>query len=153
MFLRFHAFDFLSHKGLWLQRVFLAVQGGRPFALDKLLTVPSSTQLGLIAGNGSFPLLLLDAAVTQGAQAVVAAIQEETSPQIEQRLLGKLIKLSTALRSTALNCPSRITWVRALSFESHEPAKPSGMKADAKGVLKKGCVNNSNPPGRADFHL
>ncbi len=42
-------------------------------------------KLGLIAGNGSFPLLLLDAARAQGAQVVVAAIKEETSPLIEQR--------------------------------------------------------------------
>jgi UDP-2,3-diacylglucosamine hydrolase len=42
-------------------------------------------KLGLIAGNGSFPLLLLDAARAQGTQVVVAAIREETSPQIENR--------------------------------------------------------------------
>lgn len=40
-------------------------------------------KLGLIAGNGSFPFLLLDAARAQGAQVVVAAIKEETSPSIE----------------------------------------------------------------------
>lgn len=43
------------------------------------------TKLGLIAGNGTFPLLLLDAARAQGAEVVVAAIKEETSPLIEQR--------------------------------------------------------------------
>lgn len=42
-------------------------------------------KLGLIAGNGNFPLLLLDAARAQGAQVIVAAIKEETSPLIEQR--------------------------------------------------------------------
>jgi UDP-2,3-diacylglucosamine hydrolase len=42
-------------------------------------------KLGLIAGNGSFPLLLLDAARAQGTQVVVAAIREETSPLIESR--------------------------------------------------------------------
>ena len=42
-------------------------------------------KLGLIAGNGTFPLLLLDAARAQGAQVVVAAIKEETSPLIENR--------------------------------------------------------------------
>ena len=45
----------------------------------------SDQKLGLIAGNGSFPLLLLDAARAQGAQVIVAAIKEETSPLIEQR--------------------------------------------------------------------
>jgi DUF1009 family protein len=47
--------------------------------------VSQDQKLGLIAGNGSFPLLLLDAARAQGKQVVVAAIKEETSPLIEQR--------------------------------------------------------------------
>ena len=42
-------------------------------------------KLGLIAGNGSFPLLLLDAARARGAEVIVAAIKEETFPEIEQR--------------------------------------------------------------------
>jgi UDP-2,3-diacylglucosamine hydrolase len=63
--------------------------------------VAENKKLGLIAGNGSFPLLLLDAARAQGAQVVVAAIKEETSPLIENRgaaavhwlSLGELSKL------------------------------------------------------------
>jgi DUF1009 family protein len=47
--------------------------------------MPAPQKLGLIAGNGSFPLLLLDAARAQGAEVIVAAIKEETSPLIEQR--------------------------------------------------------------------
>jgi DUF1009 family protein len=42
-------------------------------------------RLGLIAGNGKFPFLVLDAARSRGMQVVVAAIKEETSPEIEQR--------------------------------------------------------------------
>jgi DUF1009 family protein len=45
----------------------------------------STPKLGLIAGNGRFPLLVLDAARTQGYEIVVAAIKEETSPEIESR--------------------------------------------------------------------
>ena len=40
-------------------------------------------KIGLIAGNGRLPLLVLDAARAQGAEVVVAAIKEETSPDIE----------------------------------------------------------------------
>jgi UDP-2,3-diacylglucosamine hydrolase len=47
--------------------------------------VTENKKLGLIAGNGNFPLLLLDAARAQGAQVVVAAIREETSHLIENR--------------------------------------------------------------------
>src|SRR5438045_4884797 len=39
---------------------------------------------GLIAGNGNFPLLVLDAARAQGFDVIVAAIKEETSPEIEK---------------------------------------------------------------------
>jgi hypothetical protein len=42
-------------------------------------------KLGLIAGNGRFPFLLLDAARGHGLQVVVAAIKEETDPEIDAR--------------------------------------------------------------------
>ena len=42
-------------------------------------------KLGLIAGNGRFPFLILDAARAQGLPVVVAAIREETDPEIEER--------------------------------------------------------------------
>jgi DUF1009 family protein len=42
-------------------------------------------KLGLIAGNGRFPFLLLDAARAHGTEVVVAAIKEETDPEIDAR--------------------------------------------------------------------
>jgi UDP-2,3-diacylglucosamine hydrolase len=61
----------------------------------------SKQRLGLIAGNGTFPFLVLDAARAQGFDVVVAAIKEEASPEIEKRgaaavhwlSLGELSKL------------------------------------------------------------
>ena len=58
-------------------------------------------KLGLIAGNGKFPFLVLDAARAQGYEVVVAAIKEEAFPEIESRgaaavhwlSLGELSKL------------------------------------------------------------
>jgi len=57
-------------------------------------------KLGLIAGNGRFPFLVLDAAQAQGFDVVVAAIKEETFPDLESRgsvvhwlSLGELSKL------------------------------------------------------------
>jgi DUF1009 family protein len=62
--------------------------------------VTSHPKLGLIAGNGRFPFLVLDAARAQGYEVVVAAIKEETSLEIESRgapvhwlSLGELSKL------------------------------------------------------------
>jgi UDP-2,3-diacylglucosamine hydrolase len=59
------------------------------------------TRLGLIAGNGRFPFLVLDAARAQGYDVVVAAIREEASPDIASKgaasvhwlSLGELSKL------------------------------------------------------------
>jgi len=48
--------------------------------------MPSDNKkLGLIAGNGTFPLLVLDAARAQGFDVVVVAIREEASAEIEDR--------------------------------------------------------------------
>jgi hypothetical protein len=64
--------------------------------------VPATKQkLGLIAGNGRFPFLVLDAARAQGFDVIVAAIKEETFPEIDSRgaaavhwlSLGELSKL------------------------------------------------------------
>jgi DUF1009 family protein len=41
-------------------------------------------KLGLIAGNGRFPFLVLEAARAQGYEVVVAAIKEEASAEIEK---------------------------------------------------------------------
>ena len=69
--------------------------------LDFLPVSPSKEKIGLIAGNGRFPFLVLDAARSQGHEVIVAAIKEETFPQIESHgaaavhwlSLGELSKL------------------------------------------------------------
>jgi UDP-2,3-diacylglucosamine hydrolase len=58
-------------------------------------------KLGLIAGNGKFPFLVLEAARAQGFEVVVAAIREEAFPEIAREgaasvhwlSLGELSKL------------------------------------------------------------
>jgi DUF1009 family protein len=60
-------------------------------------------RFGLIAGNGRFPFLVLDAALSRGLQMVVVAIKEEAFEEINQRArtvhwislgeLGKLIRI------------------------------------------------------------
>jgi DUF1009 family protein len=62
---------------------------------------PHKNKLGIIAGNGKFPFLVLDAARAAGYEVVVVAIKEEAFPEIEQRgaasvhwlSLGELSKL------------------------------------------------------------
>src|SRR5512146_2066864 len=66
----------------------------------------AAEKIGLIAGNGSFPLLVLDAARARGLDVVVAAIREETFPEIEEHgaasvhwlSLGELSKLIEILK-------------------------------------------------------
>src|SRR5262249_8240421 len=45
---------------------------------------PTPFKLGLIAGNGTFPFLVVEGARKAGVEVAVAAIREETDPQIEQ---------------------------------------------------------------------
>src|SRR5271170_5431370 len=47
-------------------------------------------KLGLIAGNGRFPFLLLDAARAEGITVVVAAIKEETNAEMDARAAADL---------------------------------------------------------------
>ncbi|MGA9526985.1 MAG: UDP-2,3-diacylglucosamine diphosphatase LpxI [Terriglobales bacterium] len=64
-------------------------------------------KLGLIAGNGKFPFLVLEAARAQGYDVVVAAIKEEAFPEIESKgaaaihwlSLGELSKLIDTFKS------------------------------------------------------
>jgi len=70
----------------------------------------SSEKLGLIAGNGKFPLLVLDAARARGEQVIVAALKEETFPEVEQHgaaavhwmSLGELGKLIDTFKSEGI---------------------------------------------------
>src|SRR6478609_2002100 len=78
-------------------------------------------KLGLIAGNGSFPLLLLDAARAQGAEVVVAAIKEETSPLIEDRGAASVHWLSLGELSKLID-----TFKREGVSRSFPPYAPTG---------------------------
>jgi UDP-2,3-diacylglucosamine hydrolase len=71
----------------------------------------SREKLGLIAGNGKFPFLIIDAARSQGFDVVVAAIKEEAFPEIEKSgaeavhwlSLGELSKLIDTFKSEGVH--------------------------------------------------
>jgi DUF1009 family protein len=75
------------------------------------MTIETKNRIGLIAGSGRFPLLVLDAARAQGLEVIVAAIKEETSPEIETRgatavhwlSLGELSKLIETFQSEGVS--------------------------------------------------
>jgi DUF1009 family protein len=67
---------------------------------NQSVTERAGTRYAIIAGNGSFPFLVLDAARDQGIQPVVVAIKEEASPQLAEKAsqihwlsLGEVSKL------------------------------------------------------------
>lgn len=68
-------------------------------------------RLGLIAGNGKFPFLVLDAARAKGYEVVVAAIREEADPAIGKRgavavhwlSLGQLSKLIEVFKAEGVS--------------------------------------------------
>src|SRR5436305_15310880 len=71
--------------------------------------MPDRPKLGLIAGNGRFPFLVLDAARAQGNEVIVAAIKEETDPAIENNgtnvhwlSLGELSKVIDTFKAEGI---------------------------------------------------
>src|SRR5438105_10518886 len=71
--------------------------------------MPAHPKLGLIAGNGRFPFLVLDAARAQGNEVIVVAIKEETDPTIENNgakvhwlSLGELSKLIETFKAEVI---------------------------------------------------
>ena len=68
-------------------------------------------RLGLIAGNGKFPLLVLDAAKAKGYEVVVVAIREEADPAIEKHgaaavhwlSLGELSRLIETFKAAGVS--------------------------------------------------
>jgi len=78
-------------------------------------------KFGLIAGNGKFPFMVLEGARQSGAQMAVAAIREETDPEIEQ-------------------VAERITWVgigqlgRMIRFFKEEGVEKAIMAGQVKHV-------------------
>jgi DUF1009 family protein len=78
-------------------------------------------KLGLIAGNGKFPFLVLEGAKRAGASIAVAAIREETDPEIER-------------------VAERVTWVgigqlgKMLRFFKNEGVEKAIMAGQVKHV-------------------
>src|SRR3979409_68034 len=83
--------------------------------------------LGLIAGNGKFPFLVLEGAKRAGASVAVAAIREETDPKIE-------------------SLADKLTWVgighlgKLLRFFKNEGVEKAIMAGQVKHVQIFSCA-------------
>jgi DUF1009 family protein len=78
------------------------------------MTFATKDRLGLIAGNGTFPLLVVDAARAQGVDVVVAAIREETDPAIANHGPAALYWLSLGELSELIDTFKREGVTRAI---------------------------------------
>ena len=74
----------------------------------------NQSRIGLIAGNGKFPFLVLDAARSKGLQVVVAAIKEEAFPEIEQHGAAAIYWLSLGELSKLIETFKRENITRAI---------------------------------------
>jgi len=137
------------------------------------------TRLGLIAGNGKFPFLVLDAAQAQGYEVVVAAIKEEAFPEIESKgaasvhwlSLGELSKLidtfkadgeilhaidpSTAPPEPGTDVEARIDWDRRHRMMRTHTAlhSLSGIIFTDYGAKVTGGNMGDDGSARMDFEL
>ncbi len=94
-------------------------------------------KLGLIAGNGQFPFLVLRQAIRQNVPVVVAAIREETFPEIEEFAsdsgvsihwlglgqLGKLIRLFKEADVTQALMAGQVKHARIFSGKGNSSSK------------------------------
>ena len=74
---------------------------------------PSPGRWGLIAGNGRFPFLVLEAARSQGIEMAVIALREEAAPELEQ-MAARLHWVSLGELSRALELLHREGVTRAV---------------------------------------
>ena len=63
-------------------------------------------RLGLIAGNGAFPFLVLDAARRLGHAVTIIAVQDEASPDLAAAAAASRAPSSTGCRSASWGAPS-----------------------------------------------
>ena len=106
-------------------------------------TLPdTSGRYAIIAGNGSFPFLVLDAARDQGIEPMVVAIKEETLPEIAAKVsnlhwlslgeVSKLLELLSAERIEKVVLAGQVKHAQIFSS-----IKPDGLVSRALAGLKR----------------
>jgi DUF1009 family protein len=102
----------------------------------------SSARYAIIAGNGSFPFLVLEAARDQGIQPVVVAIKEEASPQLAAKApeihwlslgeVSKILALLSAERVERVVLAGQVKHAQLFSS-----IKADGLMKQALGSLQR----------------
>lgn len=109
---------------------------------EYVMSEPPQTRYAVIAGNGSFPFLVLDAARDQGIEPLVVAIKEETFPEIEKKAaklhwlslgeVSKLLDLLAAERIEKVVLAGQVKHAQIFSF-----IKPDGLVSRALAGLHR----------------
>ena len=102
----------------------------------------SAPRYAIIAGNGSFPFLVLEAARDQGIDPLVVAIKEEAAPELSQKArevhwlslgeVAKLLELLSAERVERVVLAGQVKHVQLFSS-----IKPDGLMRRALGSLER----------------
>jgi len=102
----------------------------------------AAPRYAIIAGNGSFPFLVLEAARDQGIQPVVVAIEEEASPQLAEKAseihwlslgdVSKLLELLVAERVEKVVLAGQVKHAQLFSS-----IKADGLVKRALGSLQR----------------
>jgi DUF1009 family protein len=92
----------------------------------------STDRFAIIAGNGRFPFLVLEAAREQGLEPLVVAIKEETSPELAEKTQNiHWVSLGEAAKGLDLMVAEKITKVVLAGQVKHaqlfSSIKPDGM--------------------------
>ncbi len=102
----------------------------------------TSARYAIIAGNGSFPFLVLDAARDQGIEPLVVAIKEETFPELSQKTssihwvsLGEVSKLLELLSGERIEKVVLAGQVKHAQLFSS--IKPDGLVSRALAGLQR----------------
>jgi DUF1009 family protein len=96
--------------------------------------VPPLTRLGLIAGNGRFPLVFIEAARTEGVELIAVAHEGETPPEIATVLpavtwvkVGELGKIITTFQHAGIT-------QAVMAGGIHKAGALSHIQPDARGL-------------------
>ncbi|MBZ5516015.1 MAG: UDP-2,3-diacylglucosamine diphosphatase LpxI [Acidobacteriia bacterium] len=117
--------------------------GGKAVQPDKqAVTEHAGTRYALIAGNGSFPILALEAARQQGIQPLVIAIKEEASPELTDKApeihwlslgeVSKILELLSAERVEKVVLAGQVKHAQLFST-----IRPDGLMKRALGSLQR----------------
>src|SRR5438552_2161142 len=101
----------------------------------------SEERYAIIAGNGHFPFLVLDAARDQGIDPLVVAIKEEASPELDRKAgaihwlslgeVGKLLGLLEAARVNKIVLAGQVK--HAQLFSSIPPDRSEERRVGKEG--------------------